>query len=103
MKITLMAALLAAAMALSGCASKFRTYDGPEVTRIVVHKDSRRMYLMHYDPALAGFDIEAGTSLVVWTSGGRKVVLDRVALRIRDVNQLRDALVKWLAAARRTP
>lgn len=60
MKFTLVAALLAAAMALSGCASKFRTYDGPEVTRIIVHKDSRRMYLMHHNQALVGFDIDLG-------------------------------------------
>lgn len=43
-----------------GCASKFKTYDGPEVTRILVYKDSRRMYLMHHDAVLAAHDIDLG-------------------------------------------
>ena len=60
MKLTLIAAVLVGAMALSGCASKFKTYDGPEVTRIIVFKDSRKMYLMHHDTALRAFDVELG-------------------------------------------
>lgn len=55
-----MAGLLAVVMALSGCASKFKTYDGPEVTRILVYKESRRMYLMHHDTALRVFEFELG-------------------------------------------
>jgi murein L,D-transpeptidase YafK len=47
-------------MALSGCASKFKTYDGPEVTRIVVFKEARRMYLLHGERPLRGFDIDLG-------------------------------------------
>lgn len=54
------AVLLVAAMALSGCATKFKTYDGPEVTRIVVFKESRRMYLMHGETPLRVFDIDLG-------------------------------------------
>ena len=46
-------------IALAGC-SKFRSYDGPEVTRVVVFKEERRMYLMHGNRALAGYDIEMG-------------------------------------------
>jgi murein L,D-transpeptidase YafK len=60
MKPILMAVIVAAAMALSGCATKFKTYDGPEVTRIVVFKESRKMYLMHHDQALRVFDIDLG-------------------------------------------
>lgn len=53
--------LLGIAMGLSGCASsRFRSYDGPEVTRIVVFKDELRMYLMHRDTVLRGFDIDLG-------------------------------------------
>lgn len=52
--------LIAAALALSGCASKFRTYDGPEVTRIVVQKSERRMYLLHHGTVLKAYDIDLG-------------------------------------------
>ena len=51
---------LALLAALGACSSKFRTYDGPEVTRIVVFKEERRMYLMHHDVALRGFDMALG-------------------------------------------
>lgn len=48
---------------VSGCA-RFRDglgpYAGPEVTRIVVLKARRRMYLLHNDEVLRGFDIELG-------------------------------------------
>lgn len=52
--------LLAALMGLAACATKFRTYDGPEVTQIVVMKESRRMYLMHNDQVLKNYRIEMG-------------------------------------------
>lgn len=52
--------ILLAAVALSGCASKFRTYNGPEVTRIVVMKGDRQMYLMHHDTVLRSFRIDLG-------------------------------------------
>ncbi|WP_424972203.1 L,D-transpeptidase family protein [Dinoroseobacter sp. S76] len=53
--------LLGIAVGLSGCgSSRFRSYDGPEVTRIVVFKDELRMYLMHRDTVLRGFDIDLG-------------------------------------------
>ncbi|PWE33605.1 hypothetical protein DDZ14_05310 [Maritimibacter sp. 55A14] len=47
-------------LALSGCADKFRTYDGPEVTRISVHKSSRRMYLWHEDQVIRHFEFDLG-------------------------------------------
>lgn len=53
-------ALLVAVIALSGCASKFRTYDGPQVTRVLVYKEKRRMYLLHHDQVLRSFDFELG-------------------------------------------
>lgn len=53
--------ILVAALALSACSSsKFRTYNGPEVTRVVVMKADRRMYLMHHDKVLRDFRIELG-------------------------------------------
>lgn len=51
---------LVIALGLSGCASKFRTYDGPEVTRIYVHKADRRMMLMHHDQVLKTYRVALG-------------------------------------------
>lgn len=47
---------------LGACAppSKFKTYNGPEVTFIVVNKGARRMYLMHNDEVLKEYDFDLG-------------------------------------------
>lgn len=45
--------------ALTGC-SRFIDYDGPEVTRIVVYKNDRIMFLMHNDEILETYEIELG-------------------------------------------
>ena len=52
----------AAALALmAGCSrSKFRRYSGPEVTRVLVYKADRRMYLMHHDEVLEEYKIDLG-------------------------------------------
>ncbi|MEL6521532.1 MAG: L,D-transpeptidase family protein [Pseudomonadota bacterium] len=50
----------AAALAVSGCSSKFQTYDGPEVTRILVYKEQRRMLLMHHDQVLKNYAFDLG-------------------------------------------
>ncbi|HBZ42524.1 MAG TPA: hypothetical protein DEO85_00345 [Maritimibacter sp.] len=50
---------LAVALGLTAC-SKFKTYNGPEVTEIFVFKQTRKMYLMHHDTALAEFDFDLG-------------------------------------------
>lgn len=47
------------AVGVSGC-SKFRTYRGPEVTSIFVHKSPRQMYLLHHDRVLRNFQIDLG-------------------------------------------
>lgn len=46
--------------ALVGCGSKFKTYNGPEVTRIAVYKEARTMYLMHKNEVLEKYDFELG-------------------------------------------
>ncbi|MDJ1009581.1 MAG: L,D-transpeptidase family protein [Paracoccaceae bacterium] len=51
---------LLVALVLAGCAPRVVTYDGPEVTRIVVHKEARKMYLLHHDRALKTYDIDLG-------------------------------------------
>ncbi|MBV7380050.1 L,D-transpeptidase family protein [Maritimibacter sp. DP4N28-5] len=48
------------AFGLAACSSKFKTYNGPEVTEIFVFKGTRKMYLMHHDRALATYDIDLG-------------------------------------------
>jgi murein L,D-transpeptidase YafK len=60
MKLLRVFLLLALCAVVSACGSKFRTYDGPEVTRILVYKENRTMYLMHNDVALRKFDIDLG-------------------------------------------
>ncbi len=49
-----------AAATLGACSSKFKTYDGPEVTYIVVNKEARRMYLFHHDTVLKDYVIDLG-------------------------------------------
>ncbi len=51
---------VAMAMAATGCASKFKTYEGPQVTQVQVFKGSRKMYLMHNDQVLKAYDIDLG-------------------------------------------
>jgi len=53
-------AILVAVLGLSGCGSKFRTYNGPEVTRIQVHKADRKLYLFNNDQVLKSYDIGLG-------------------------------------------
>ncbi|PIE12976.1 MAG: hypothetical protein CSA68_12085 [Rhodobacterales bacterium] len=44
---------------LSAC-SKFPTYHGPEVTRVVVYKERHQMYLLHHDTVLKSYRIALG-------------------------------------------
>lgn len=54
-------ATAAAGLALSGCtSSKFRTYNGPEITGIVVNKGAREMFLVHNGRALKKYQIDLG-------------------------------------------
>ena len=54
-------ALVAITLVLSGCSTpEIKSYDGPEVTRVLVYKETRRMYLMHHDTPLRVFDFELG-------------------------------------------
>ncbi|MBT0957670.1 L,D-transpeptidase family protein [Alphaproteobacteria bacterium KMM 3653] len=52
----------AAAVGLSACASKpkISTYGGPKVTRVVVQKADRKMYLFSGTTMLESYDIELG-------------------------------------------
>ena len=53
--------LLVGAMSiLAGCASKFRRYDGPEVTRVMVFKKARTMHLLRGRRILRSYRIGLG-------------------------------------------
>jgi len=47
-------------LGLAACSSKFKTYNGPEVTRVIVNKGEREMYLLHNDKVLKNYDIDLG-------------------------------------------
>ncbi|QFT58215.1 L,D-transpeptidase catalytic domain [Sulfitobacter sp. THAF37] len=50
-----------ALVALGACSSsKFKRYNGPEVTYVVVNKQDRRMWLLHHDRVLEEYDIMLG-------------------------------------------
>ncbi len=50
-----------AAFTLATCAgSKFKSYHGPSVTMIEVHKADRKMYLLHGTKLLKAYDIHLG-------------------------------------------
>ncbi len=52
--------LVLAGLALTACSSKFRTYNGPSVTSIQVHKADRKMYLLHNDKVLETYKVGLG-------------------------------------------
>ncbi|MBN9886058.1 L,D-transpeptidase family protein [Salipiger abyssi] len=52
--------ILALATTVTACSSKFRSYNGPEVTQIVVQKSQRRMFLLHNQEVLKAYDIGLG-------------------------------------------
>lgn len=43
----------------TGC-SRFPTYSGPEVTRVIVNKSARQLILMHHDEVLRAYEMELG-------------------------------------------
>lgn len=68
MKISRRVMVTGAALGLAGCATprgaKFKTYDGPKVTRIQVLKGKRIMQLFHNKTLLEQYDVELGFSPV---------------------------------------
>ena len=52
--------VLSVLLTLAACSSKFRSYNGPEVTRIVIYKAERRMMLLHADDVLTEHKIDLG-------------------------------------------
>lgn len=61
MRVLRIFAILALALVLASCSnSKFKTYNGPAVTSVQVHKSDRKMYLLHHDRVLKTYDIALG-------------------------------------------
>ncbi|QYX57017.1 L,D-transpeptidase family protein [Roseovarius sp. SCSIO 43702] len=60
MRILRIVAVLLAALTVSACGSKFKTYNGPEVTHVVINKGDRRMYLLHHEQVLKQYKIDLG-------------------------------------------
>ncbi len=56
-KFTLIIALMAV---LGACSPKFKTYNGPEVTRVVIKKADRRLYLLNDNRVLKSYKIDLG-------------------------------------------
>ena len=52
--------LVGALSALAGCASKFRRYKGPQVTRVMVFKKARIMHLLNGNRILKSYRIDLG-------------------------------------------
>ncbi|MDB6176806.1 L,D-transpeptidase family protein [Paracoccus sp. Z330] len=57
---TVTLSLLAALAACGSSKSRFKTYNGPPVTQVVVNKGQRRMYLLHNQTVLKSYDIGLG-------------------------------------------
>lgn len=56
--------VLVMAFGLSACGGKIRSYSGPEVTSIQVHKSTRKMYLLHGNEILREFNVSLGKNPV---------------------------------------
>ena len=54
--------LFVMAFGLTACGSKFKSYNGPRVTLVEVHKAERKMHLLHDDKLLKTYDIALGFS-----------------------------------------
>jgi murein L,D-transpeptidase YafK len=52
--------LLAAGCGAPSSGNKFRSYNGPEVTSIVVNKGARKMYLLHGEKILRDYEVDLG-------------------------------------------
>lgn len=52
--------ILGVVLCLSACGSKFKRYNGPDVTQVQVHKADRKMYLFHNEKILKTYDVALG-------------------------------------------
>lgn len=62
MRIIRFLALALVLAGLAGCSSKFRAYNGPEVTHVVVNKGDRSLHLLHHEQVLKSYRVGLGFS-----------------------------------------
>ena len=63
MRLFRLVMLMVLAVGLTACApSKFKTYNGPEVTQVYVSKSARKIYLLHGQRVLKSYDVDLGFS-----------------------------------------
>lgn len=61
MRIFRLFLVIVMAVGLAACgSSKFKSYNGPQVTKIEVHKSARQMYLLHNGRILKSYNIGLG-------------------------------------------
>ena len=61
MRLLKLAVLFVLVTGLAACSSdKFRTYNGPEVTSVIVLKEARQLHLLHGNEILRSFEFEMG-------------------------------------------
>ena len=58
----MLVALALVGLTSCGAPSKFKSYNGPAVTLVEIHKADRKMYLIHDTQILKSYDIELGGS-----------------------------------------
>lgn len=60
MRFVKLLSLMLIVAGLAACSSKFQTYNGPEVTHMIISKQKRKMWLMHDDKVLKKYPIDLG-------------------------------------------
>lgn len=61
MRILAMVSLCLAVVGLAGCGgSKLRSYNGPEVTQLLIKKSERKLYLLHGNEVLKEYKVGLG-------------------------------------------
>jgi murein L,D-transpeptidase YafK len=63
MNLVKVAAILLMVVGLASCgksSSKFKSYNGPRVTHVLIEKSERRMYLLHHKKVLKSYPIDLG-------------------------------------------
>ena len=61
MRILKLIVLLCVALSVASCgSSKFKRYNGPEVTSVQIHKTDRKIFLFHDDKVLKSYDMALG-------------------------------------------
>jgi len=60
MNITRRLLMIGAALGLAGCATKFKSYAGPEITRVQVFKEARMMRLLSGSTVIRTYNFELG-------------------------------------------